>query len=137
MRTRKEDGFTLLEVLVAMAILSIGLLGLLGMTIHAMHSNAYSEDYIIANNLIIERAEDLRRTGFSNLTIGGPPTPGYSDSTTHPKTPGLTFNREWTIAADPYVPDLLMTVTITVTWQRNADSTQRQITSTFSVGGGV
>ena len=132
MKTRKEDGFTLLEVLVSMAILSIGLLGLLGMTIHAMHSNAYSEDYIIANNLVIDKAEELRRNGYDNLTDGGPPDPDYTDSTTHPN-----FTIEWTIASDPFVPDLLKTVTITVTWQRNSDSVERQITSTFSVGGGV
>lgn len=117
---KKEDGFTILEVLVASAILSIGLLGILSMMTTAMHANAYSEAYITANNLIIDQAEAMRRLGYGNIT------PGTDTSS--------IFTRAWTVTPDPFVPDLLQTVTVTVTWQKASDSIQHRINTTFSVG---
>ena len=130
--TRREDGFTLLEVMVAMVVLSVGLLGLLSMMTRSMHANAYSGDYITANNLLIEKAEALRKQGYA-ANNGGPPTAAFLDSYTSPKA-NVTFNRQWTVAADAFVPELLKAVTITVTWQRTSDSIQHSVNTTFSIG---
>ena len=130
--TRREDGFTLLEVLVATVVLSVGLLGLLSMMTRSMNANAYSGDYIIANNLLMEKAEDFRKQGYAAIN-GGPPDTAFMDSCTSPKA-NVTFSREWTVAADAFVPELLKTITITVAWQRTSDSIQHSVNTIFSVG---
>ncbi len=58
-RTRQQ-GFTLIEVLVAVLILSFGMLGLVGMQAFALQSNRDAKLYSEATNLARELAEMMR-----------------------------------------------------------------------------
>jgi len=57
----KKNAFTLIEVLVAMMVLAIGLLGLAGITVVVLRSNTLSQQISEATNLASSLMEDLRR----------------------------------------------------------------------------
>lgn len=66
-RIMDQRGFTLLEVLVAMTILTIGLLGIAAMMITAINANGQSRRMTIATNLAQQRIEEMRNIPFENL----------------------------------------------------------------------
>lgn len=68
-----EKGITILEVLIAMIILSMALLLLLNMAMVALDGNDWSNKTTVATNLLQEKIEQLR--GMENLAVGT-----YSDT---------------------------------------------------------
>ena len=68
-----EKGITILEVLIAMIILSMALLLLLNMAMVALDGNDWSNKTTVATNLLQEKIEQLR--GFNDVPIGT-----YSDT---------------------------------------------------------
>ncbi|MFH1952081.1 MAG: type IV pilus modification protein PilV [Pseudomonadota bacterium] len=64
----KNSGFTLVEVLVAMVILSIGLLGMASLTVGIIHANKFSNDLTTATTLAQDKMEDIRRTSYASVT---------------------------------------------------------------------
>ena len=76
----KQRGFTLLEVLVAMVVLSIGLLGLSGLQTSGLRSNhsafLRSQATIITNDILDRMRANRARAvaGSYNLAYGAPPT---------------------------------------------------------------
>jgi len=69
-----KKGFTLVEVLVAMSILAVGILGITGLAGNAIRSSGYSQAITQANNLAQDRIESLQSIPFNNIES--------SDSTT-------------------------------------------------------
>jgi type IV pilus modification protein PilV len=63
----KDKGFTILEVLIAMTLLSIGILGIAGLAGTAVRSSSYSQALTQGTNLAQERIETLQSVDFSNL----------------------------------------------------------------------
>ena len=66
-RIKNQTGFTLLEVLVAGAILTIGLLGIAAMMTSAMRANSNSRRMTTATNLAQQRIEEMKNIPFENL----------------------------------------------------------------------
>ena len=66
---KKNNGFSLLEVLIAMAILAIGLLAVAGMQIHTMEGNDFSQDMTEAMILAQDTAENLAMLGFNSPSL--------------------------------------------------------------------
>ncbi|RJP58606.1 MAG: prepilin-type N-terminal cleavage/methylation domain-containing protein [Deltaproteobacteria bacterium] len=68
-----EKGFTLLEILIAMTILSVGLLALAEMTVYVIRSNAVGNKVTDATVLAQDKLEELRTLGYSDtqLSNGG------------------------------------------------------------------
>lgn len=75
-RIRDQRGFTLLEMLVAMAVLTIGLLGIAAMMITAIQANQQSRRTSIATNLAQQKIEEMRNILFNTLfgTVSDDPT---------------------------------------------------------------
>ena len=79
-RTRREQGFTLIEVMMSSAILAIGLLGLAAMTTLSFTRNSDGNEVTVATNLateLVERMQFNRRNlvnGYNgmNLTSANP-----------------------------------------------------------------
>lgn len=69
-RIAKKYGFSLLEVLVALIILAVGLLGLAALQITAIRFNAGSRELTYATFLLQKKIEELKALPFddSNLT---------------------------------------------------------------------
>lgn len=64
----RENGFTLVEILIALAILAIGLLALAEMQISAIKGNAFSGTTTDATTLAQDRLEQLMALTYSGLT---------------------------------------------------------------------
>lgn len=65
--TLDKKGFTFLEILVAMVVLSVGFLSIAAVTASVVRGNSSSNRLTTATTLAQERMEDIRRLGFSGI----------------------------------------------------------------------
>ncbi len=70
-RQARSDGFTVLEVLVALFVIGLVLLSVTPMFVHASRANAGGADLGSCGALAMERMETLRRVDFASLSVGG------------------------------------------------------------------
>jgi prepilin-type N-terminal cleavage/methylation domain-containing protein len=63
MGKKKEKGFTLIEVLAGVVIMSVGLLLLLPMMVTSIRANDYAQNSTEASMLIKDKMEDLKNMG--------------------------------------------------------------------------
>lgn len=75
---KKLKGFTLLEVVIALTIFAIGLVGLLSLFPVAFHSSKRASDLTEATIYAQKKMEELKRDGYDNLPADG--TTGNFDS---------------------------------------------------------
>ena len=111
MKMMKESrGFTLIEVLIAMAVMIIGLLAFWNMHVSATRSDAFSSRMSKAVFYAEQELENMKAASFSTLSNGN-----YNDTVTDPDS-SVTFRREWTVS--DYSSSLSDTkqVDITVGW---------------------
>ena len=67
---KRQNGFTLIEIMVAIVILSIGLLGMASLTVGIIKGNKLSGDLTTATTLAQDKMQDIRRirgTNYSNV----------------------------------------------------------------------
>lgn len=76
-KIKSQDGITLLEVMVAMIIMSFSLLLLLNMTMVALDGNTWSENTTVTTQLLQEKLEQLRSVRNANLQSGSDTAQGY------------------------------------------------------------
>jgi prepilin-type N-terminal cleavage/methylation domain-containing protein len=90
-----DHGFTLVEVMIAMVVLLIGMLGVMGMQYYAIGGNTASRELRMATNLSVEMIEQLKSTPYASLVSSGDSPPvGTSISG------GVTFARAWWTVPD-------------------------------------
>lgn len=124
---RRNSGFTMIEVLMAIVILSIALVTLAGLLTTTIRSSTVSRDATIATNLASQKLEDLRTTAaadFDNGVIddtvaGSDPVAGANpdyteDYGTFPTYPN--FRRE-TYITDGASPVNIKDVGVRVLWR--------------------
>ena len=92
-----KNGFTLIEVLVAMLILSIGMLMLLPMMVVSMQANDLARGFSEGSNLIKQKMEELKNMKFP---VSGADSVG-------------TASRTWTVTD---AENNLKKLVINVTW---------------------
>jgi len=85
-----QRGFTLLEVLIALVILSLGLLALASLTTTVIRNNSFSDDFTTATALAQDKLEELVNTSFGSMTSS-------SDTVNQDGTAGSKYSRTWTI----------------------------------------
>ena len=129
-----QSGFTLLEVMVAMSIFLIGILGIVGLQYRVVHNNTKGLIITQGNLLAQSKMEELKNTtDISNLVVGGP----YADPNNPVDEQGNTggsFTRTWNIAVGAGADDRLITVTVA----RNAGLARHSVTiSSLTVGEGI
>lgn len=105
-----QKGFTLLELLIALVILSVGLLGLAGLHIAAIRGNVSGFKISTASAVSQQRLEELKAldTASSALSAGV-----HSDGSI--VVQGITYNRSYTVVDDTPVRGT-STLTLTITW---------------------
>jgi type IV pilus assembly protein PilV len=136
-----QSGFTLIEVLVGITILTIGLLGVAKMQISAIQGNSMSSCTSAALSLAEEKMEEIMVTSFSDSSLDdtqtgnnndlssittidqeeGGGTPINIDETGSQNAQGR-YRRIWNIANHPSgLEDLptMKSVTVIVTWENN------------------
>ncbi|OGL38811.1 MAG: hypothetical protein A2042_01050 [Candidatus Schekmanbacteria bacterium GWA2_38_11] len=101
-----KEGFTLVEIMVAMIVLSIGLLSFFALNMAIIKSNVFSKAITYATNLAQEKIEQLKNTPYANITNQTETGIGLNNA----------FTRTTTVQEG--VPQANMkTITVTVTWQ--------------------
>lgn len=83
-RAAREDGFTLVEVLVATGIAAIGFLGLAATHVASMRATAVGRNVSIATSVANEALEAMRRQPYDEITTSSPTavTRGHMSFTT-------------------------------------------------------
>lgn len=76
---KKEQGFSLVELMIALTILAIGMLGILGMQVYAIRGNAYSSNMSVASNIAQQKLEFFRNLSYG--AIKGPPVLYFGTNT--------------------------------------------------------
>jgi len=105
-----KSGFTLLEVLIAISILTVGLLGVAQMQIMGIQGNYFSGNTTTALTLAEEKMEDLLGTSYINVISGNDANP--IDETGQA---GGIYTRTWIVANNTPIIDT-KTVTVNVSW---------------------
>ena len=100
-----QDGFTLIEVMISIMILTIGILGMMVMQTTAIQGNAKASTMTIASNIAASQIERIRNTPFLSLPAIG------SDVTTNDPTTGFPVRVQ--VAAGTVANTKLITITIT------------------------
>ena len=113
-----QGGFTLLEVLVAIVILTTGLLGTAGLTTGVIRGNHYSKNITSATAVAQTKLETIKSGGYSYATTANFP----SDTVV---MGGTTFSRAITIANSSPAANM-KTVSVTVTWTES-NNTARSV----------
>lgn len=68
-RLKNSSGFTLVETMVASAILAVGLLSLTGMQVVSLMRNVDANELTLATNLAADMTERMRFTGNNNPPV--------------------------------------------------------------------
>ncbi len=127
---KRSEGFTLLEVMIALVIMAVGLLGLAALQLVAVKSNAFSSEMTYATMLAQQHAESLKNLPYTdgNLTAGSHTAMGSSK--------GVQYTVTWSVTDNVPVTDM-KSVHVTVQWlslrQGVAGQTEQQQTVTASL----
>ena len=122
LRDNNNNGFTLLEILIAIVLLCIGLLAMASLTVGIMGGNLFSNQLTTATTLAQDKMEDIRRLGYDGMpnsdTLDPPDTEDYGDIEDYPE-----YKRETATDVDYSVAGAgLKKITVTVFWDLNQHS---------------
>ncbi len=102
MKNTKKAGFTLIEVLIAVFILSVVLLAISSMVYSVMRSTSNSKETSTATTLMQDKMETLKNTGVASLTPGTDTVPlGH-----------VNYVRNWSVSTAANI----RTITVAVNW---------------------
>ncbi len=104
----KKSGFTLLEILIALIIFTLGIVVVAGLFSTGLINSLDTENTTIAMNLAQRRMEEIRNLGFANI----------ADEAKADVTGFAGFQREVEVDDPPGDPttDDLKEITVTVYW---------------------
>ncbi|MGA8752569.1 type IV pilus modification PilV family protein [Candidatus Deferrimicrobium sp.] len=125
-KLRRKEGFSLIEVLVALVILAVGLLGLALFQTTAIKGNAIASKWTVATEQAQDRLERFRHVGWDNIVssnaggfITGPPAqpnyanlPGAAGDNTIIR--GTQYYRVWQVTSN--ATNSLKTITVWCCW---------------------
>ncbi len=125
-RRPRGDGFTLIEIMIALAVLAFGLLSLAALQIQALRDGSMGQHVSDASRLARAQMEQIQRMPWATVNAAAgagwqvPPWVPGGQITVQPQVPagapvaGQTYNVAWRVAAtaDPN----LLNVDVEVTW---------------------
>ncbi len=124
-RIQGKEGFSLIEVLVSLAILSVGLLALALFQVTAIQGNAIASKWTTATQLSQDRLERFRHVQWSTIVSSN--AAGFNTGTMQPVyanlpaaqgdstvSRGTTYYRVWNVAVNSAT---LKTITVWTCWQ--------------------
>ena len=115
----ENEGFTLIEILIAMLILSVGILGMAALTVGIINGNKLSNNLSAATTLAQDKMEDVRRLGYTGTSATtATDTENYSSITGY-----ATFKRVVVTTVDSPAPGM-KTITITTYWDSDGHSVE-------------
>lgn len=109
----KCEGFTLIEVMIALVILAVGLLALATMQIVSVRTNAFSSEMTYATMLAQQQLETLKNLNFTDADLTD-----TTSSSPHQLAPiiekGASYSVSWDV--EDTTADM-KTIDLTVQWQ--------------------
>jgi Tfp pilus assembly protein PilV len=120
----RASGFSLVEILVAFALLGVGLLTVAPMFVYGTKRAASSADLGTTGSAAVMEMERLRSATFATLIAGGSlasNVASYSDTTTNP-----AVQIRWTIADDTS-PVRVKTITVLAIARRAVAGNAKQV----------
>ncbi|MDY0188168.1 MAG: prepilin-type N-terminal cleavage/methylation domain-containing protein [Syntrophus sp. (in: bacteria)] len=122
-----KQGFTLIEILVAMCLLLIALLALLSLTTTVIKGNYASKMTTMATTLVKDKLEDLKNKSYASVSAStsGITSTDYASATgqVSASSTGAYFTRNCTCKLDAAEPnDTMKTVVVTVSWNEGSRS---------------
>jgi len=98
----KSKGFTLIEILIALTILSVAFLALAGLMAQTTRNNSFGGRITEAATFGQDKLEELRAASWVAITPG-------SDTM---NSNGMNYSRTWNVATNGN----LKTITVTINW---------------------
>jgi prepilin-type N-terminal cleavage/methylation domain-containing protein len=120
----QQHGFTLMEVLVALVVLSIGMLGMSRLTVSTVSVHRANDRLAKASALLQDSMERIKHTGYSyGGAVTNAVTNDYGSLSSYNTYGGTTFNyslfkRVTSVAAQSPATNM-KTVTVTIFWQND------------------
>ena len=109
---RGNEGFTIIEVLQAMAICAIGLLALSSLTVSTISANAKAKRITAGATLAADKMESIRNMAYAAVVEG-------ADQVTQDN---VTFTRAWNVCTNCPIAGTKQ-VTLTVQWMEHKQET--------------
>jgi prepilin-type N-terminal cleavage/methylation domain-containing protein len=106
----RAGGFTLIEVMIALVILSVALLGLASLTVITAKTNSYGSHLTEASVFAQDKLEELRATRWEDITEG-------IDSDQVSGSTGIDYTRRWGVNRN----ENLKMITISINWKDRID----------------
>ena len=109
---RDNKGFTLIEIMIAIFILVVALLGLISVTVMVIKGNSFSKTMTTATTLAKDKMEEMKNLGYSGTSSSDiTTTEGYNSITNYP-----TYKRDTKIdVASPAAG--MKTIEVKVEWK--------------------
>jgi len=128
----KQKGFTLIEIMIAIFVLAVALLGLAEVTTTTIKGNSFSKSLTTATTLANDKMQDLKAKNFTcsstGCTVHADLSSGSHTDTGNP-IQGI-YNRSWSIADtnDSASRPRYKAITVTAewTWQGSSHNVQLQ-----------
>ena len=116
-KSQKDQGFTLIEVLIAITIFAVGLLAVAAMQISAINVNSTAGQITTRITWAQDKLEELMALPYSDPWIedlGDPPSGTDSDGNAHQETTSDGYTISWTVTDNtPISSTKLITVAVT------------------------
>jgi prepilin-type N-terminal cleavage/methylation domain-containing protein len=123
---KSQRGFTILELLIAISILTVGLLGVASMQVSGIRGNYFSANTTIGLTLAEEKMEELLALDYDHGDLQDSELGNNGDLTTtatidHDETVEGLYHRIWNVRDEDTGagwPDM-KTITVIVEWEQN------------------
>ena len=117
-RPCREDGMALAEVLVAIGVLTVGLLGSAQLLVITTQTHVLARETTDATRLAQAKVEELVKADFATdprVQVSGAPDPLAYNATGYYDMPTLTYIRRWRVLAGPTATTRLLTIRLVPT----------------------
>lgn len=109
-----DRGFTMLEILVSLVLLTVGILGILSSVSSVMHYQRHSRDMTLATMHATNKLEEIKRVGTNEPTGGAFGFSHLVDSTAGGYVNGYTAPDDWTRSSSDTVDGMTRTWTLNI-----------------------
>ncbi len=114
-----EKGFTLIEVMIAIFLLAVALLGLAAVTMTVIKGNTLSQTVTTATTLARDKMEELKGMNYDALPTLTATDYATAEGTLQTSAAGSYYTREWSSPGTD-----TKTIQVRVTWQEQNRSVE-------------